>query len=163
MVSYNEREEKRKAAKKMKREKKLDAVTKRLRLAVAQDPGLTAKLAKRLNKLNLVQLMSLCKENALMVGRVKKQLVERLMMCHVHGSGGECPKCGKAKLEIVYDKKEILKPISMKCKHMKGANVWCGFRKYITDETRAELLPHGLEDNEQQDLASVGVKITIVL
>lgn len=50
-------------------------------------------------------------------------------------------------------------PIAVWCKHMKAANVRCGFSKEITPENQATMLPHELWDNDQKDLASVGVDL----
>jgi hypothetical protein len=53
-------------------------------------------------------------------------------------------------------KRNIAVPIAVWCKHMKAANVRCGFSKEITPENQATMLPHELWDNDQKDLASVG-------
>jgi len=127
----------RKHQSKRRREEKQRKETEQLRkITTTTDPE-SADFIEKLKSLKGKQLISLCKANFLMVSGSKDQLVLRLVTCKKHGGGGECPTCGKAKIEIVFDEMGIT-PEAVTCKHMRGANKPCKFGVVVlTDEASA--------------------------
>lgn len=152
--------EKRERAKERAKKRKAEAQNeqeKRLKQMAESDPT----LGEKLNGLKLPHLKSLCKANHLMVAGTKPVLIDRLVMCHVHGHGGPCPDCRKSKMQLVFENPEApMEPTHLECRHFWSNGKQCRFnKKEITVENKASMLPHRLRDDGEGALRSVGIDV----